>query len=157
MLSPPRRWTRHTATSHRRDSRTAQATVPNAGPEVRAATRCRGGLEQVRLRSDGVERDVREFEARGAIFEDYDVPTLKTVSHVATTTSIHFLDRSQEGRSGPANLAFAGGEQAHALRQPSAGSLHVQPVRRERHGIRLQLCHDQQRYAWGRLRESVFD
>src|SRR2546423_7186493 len=74
MLSPPRRWTRHTATSHRRDSRTAQATVPNAGPEVRAATRCRGGLEQVRLRSDGVEREVREFEARGAIFEGYRRP-----------------------------------------------------------------------------------
>jgi predicted enzyme related to lactoylglutathione lyase len=43
---------------------------------------------QVRLWSDDVERDVREFETRGAIFEDYDFPTLKTVNHVATTPGI---------------------------------------------------------------------
>ena len=43
---------------------------------------------QVRLWSDDVERDVREFETRGAIFEDYDFPTLKTVNHVATTAGI---------------------------------------------------------------------
>jgi catechol 2,3-dioxygenase-like lactoylglutathione lyase family enzyme len=43
---------------------------------------------QVRLWSDDVERDVREFEARGAIFEDYDFPTLKTLNHVATTPGI---------------------------------------------------------------------
>ena len=43
---------------------------------------------QVRLWSDDVGRDVREFEARGAIFEDYDFPTLKTVNHVATTPGI---------------------------------------------------------------------
>ena len=43
---------------------------------------------QVRLWTDDVERDVREFETRGAIFEDYDFPTLKTVNHVATTPGI---------------------------------------------------------------------
>src|ERR1700730_577769 len=43
---------------------------------------------QVRLWSDDVERDVREFETRGAIFEDYDFPTLKTENHVATTPGI---------------------------------------------------------------------
>ena len=43
---------------------------------------------QVRLWSDDVERDVRELEARGVIFEDYDFPTLKTVNHVATTPGI---------------------------------------------------------------------
>jgi catechol 2,3-dioxygenase-like lactoylglutathione lyase family enzyme len=43
---------------------------------------------QVRLWSDDVERDVREFETRGAIFEDYDFPTLKTVNHVGTTAGI---------------------------------------------------------------------
>jgi predicted enzyme related to lactoylglutathione lyase len=43
---------------------------------------------QVRLWSDDVERDVRELEARGAVFEDYDFPTLKTVDHVATTSGI---------------------------------------------------------------------
>jgi catechol 2,3-dioxygenase-like lactoylglutathione lyase family enzyme len=43
---------------------------------------------QVRLWSDDVERDVREFETRGAIFEDYDFPTLKTVNHVATSPGI---------------------------------------------------------------------
>jgi catechol 2,3-dioxygenase-like lactoylglutathione lyase family enzyme len=43
---------------------------------------------QVRLWSDDVERDVREFEIRGAIFVDYDFPTLKTVNHVATTPGI---------------------------------------------------------------------
>ena len=43
---------------------------------------------QVRLWSDDVERDVRELESRGAVFEDYDFPTLKTVNHVATTPGI---------------------------------------------------------------------
>jgi hypothetical protein len=43
---------------------------------------------QVRLWSDDVERDVPEFEARGASFEDYDFPTLKTVNHVATSPGI---------------------------------------------------------------------
>ena len=43
---------------------------------------------QVRFWSDDVERDVREFETRGAIFEDYDFPTLKTVNHVGTTPGI---------------------------------------------------------------------
>jgi hypothetical protein len=43
---------------------------------------------QVHLWSDDVERDVREFETRGAIFEDYDFPTLKTVDHVAATPGI---------------------------------------------------------------------
>ena len=43
---------------------------------------------QVRFWTDDVERDVRELESRGAVFEDYDFPTLKTVDHVATTSSI---------------------------------------------------------------------
>ena len=43
---------------------------------------------QVRLWSDDVESDVRELETRGASFEDYDFPTLKTVNHVATTPGI---------------------------------------------------------------------
>jgi len=43
---------------------------------------------QVRFWSDDVERDVRELEDRGATFEDYDFPTLKTVNHVATTAGI---------------------------------------------------------------------
>jgi len=43
---------------------------------------------QIRLWSDDVERDVRELEGRGAVFEDYDFPTLKTVNHVATTAGI---------------------------------------------------------------------
>jgi catechol 2,3-dioxygenase-like lactoylglutathione lyase family enzyme len=43
---------------------------------------------QVRLWTEDVERDVRELENRGATFEDYDFPTLKTVNHVATTTGI---------------------------------------------------------------------
>jgi catechol 2,3-dioxygenase-like lactoylglutathione lyase family enzyme len=43
---------------------------------------------QVRFWTDDVERDVRELERRGAVFEDYDFPTLKTVDHVATTAGI---------------------------------------------------------------------
>lgn len=43
---------------------------------------------QVRFWTDDVERDVRELESRGAVFEDYDFPTLKTVDHVATTAGI---------------------------------------------------------------------
>ena len=43
---------------------------------------------QVRFWTDDVERDVRELESRGAVFEDYDFPTLKTVDHVATTIGI---------------------------------------------------------------------
>ena len=43
---------------------------------------------QVRLWSEDVARDVREFEDRGAVFEDYDFPSLKTVGHIATTAGI---------------------------------------------------------------------
>jgi hypothetical protein len=43
---------------------------------------------QVRFWTDDVERDVRDLENRGAIFEDYDFPTLKTVNHVATTPAL---------------------------------------------------------------------
>jgi catechol 2,3-dioxygenase-like lactoylglutathione lyase family enzyme len=43
---------------------------------------------QVRLWSDDVVRDVRELESRGAVFEDYDFPMLKTVNHVATTDGV---------------------------------------------------------------------
>jgi catechol 2,3-dioxygenase-like lactoylglutathione lyase family enzyme len=43
---------------------------------------------QVRFWTDDVEHDVRQLESRGAVFEDYDFPTLKTVEHVATTPGI---------------------------------------------------------------------
>lgn len=43
---------------------------------------------QVRFWTDDVERDVRKLEGRGAVFEDYDFPALKTVDHVATTAGI---------------------------------------------------------------------
>ena len=43
---------------------------------------------QVRFWTDDAERDVRELADRGATFEDYDFPTLKTVNHVATTAGI---------------------------------------------------------------------
>lgn len=43
---------------------------------------------QVRFWTDDVERDVRKLENRGAVFEDYDFPTLKTVDHVATAAGI---------------------------------------------------------------------
>jgi catechol 2,3-dioxygenase-like lactoylglutathione lyase family enzyme len=43
---------------------------------------------QVRFWTDDVSRDVRELESRGAVFEDYDLPTLKTVDHVATTPGL---------------------------------------------------------------------
>ena len=33
---------------------------------------------------DDVGGEVRELEARGVVFEDYDLPGLKTVDHVAT-------------------------------------------------------------------------
>lgn len=43
---------------------------------------------QVRFWTDDVDRDVRELESRGAVFEDYDFPTLKTVDHIAATPGI---------------------------------------------------------------------
>jgi predicted enzyme related to lactoylglutathione lyase len=43
---------------------------------------------QVRFWTDDVEDDVRKLESRGAVFEDYDFPTLKTVDHVATTPGL---------------------------------------------------------------------
>ena len=43
---------------------------------------------QVRFWTDDVEHDVRELESRGAVFEEYDLPTLKTVNHVATTSGV---------------------------------------------------------------------
>lgn len=43
---------------------------------------------QVRLWTDDVERDVRELESRGAVFEEYDFPSLKTVDRVATTPGV---------------------------------------------------------------------
>jgi catechol 2,3-dioxygenase-like lactoylglutathione lyase family enzyme len=43
---------------------------------------------QVRLWSSDVEADVRELLARGVVFEDYDLETLKTIDHVATTAGI---------------------------------------------------------------------
>jgi catechol 2,3-dioxygenase-like lactoylglutathione lyase family enzyme len=43
---------------------------------------------QVRFWTDDVEGDVRELKSRGAVFEDYDFPMLKTVDHVAATPGI---------------------------------------------------------------------
>jgi hypothetical protein len=43
---------------------------------------------QVRFWSTDVENDVAELAARGIVFEDYDLPALKTVDHVATTAGI---------------------------------------------------------------------
>jgi len=43
---------------------------------------------QVRFWSDDVEADVAELTARGAVFEEYDFPALKTVGGVATTPGI---------------------------------------------------------------------
>jgi catechol 2,3-dioxygenase-like lactoylglutathione lyase family enzyme len=43
---------------------------------------------QVRFWTNDVEGDVRELESRGAVFEDYDFPTLKTFDHVATTAGV---------------------------------------------------------------------
>ena len=43
---------------------------------------------QVRFWTDDIEHDVRELESRGAVFEDYDFPTLKTVDHVATSPGV---------------------------------------------------------------------
>ena len=33
---------------------------------------------------DDLEAEIRELEGRGVVFEDYDVPGLKTVDHIAT-------------------------------------------------------------------------
>ena len=35
----------------------------------------------------GIERTVREMEARGVTFQDYDLPDLKTENHICTTDS----------------------------------------------------------------------
>jgi len=43
---------------------------------------------QVRFWTSDIEADVRELNARGVTFEEYDFPTLKTVGHIATTTGI---------------------------------------------------------------------
>jgi hypothetical protein len=43
---------------------------------------------QVRFWSTDVENDVAELAARGIVFEDYDLPALKTVDHVATTAGM---------------------------------------------------------------------
>lgn len=43
---------------------------------------------QVRFWTNDVGADVRELVSRGAVFEDYDFPTLKTVDHVATTPGV---------------------------------------------------------------------
>ena len=40
---------------------------------------------QVRFWTHDIEADVRELEARGVTFEEYDFPALKTVDHIATT------------------------------------------------------------------------
>ena len=43
---------------------------------------------QVRFWTDDVERDVRDLVSRGAVFEDYDFPTFKTVDHIGTSPGI---------------------------------------------------------------------
>jgi catechol 2,3-dioxygenase-like lactoylglutathione lyase family enzyme len=43
---------------------------------------------QVRFWTNDVEADVRELEACGVTFEEYDFPTLRTINHVATTAGI---------------------------------------------------------------------
>ena len=43
---------------------------------------------QVRFWTSDVEADVRELEARGVVFEDYDFAALKTVDHIATTPGL---------------------------------------------------------------------
>lgn len=43
---------------------------------------------QVRFWTNDLEADVRELEARGVLFEEYDYPTLKTVNHIATTPGL---------------------------------------------------------------------
>ncbi|WP_307423840.1 VOC family protein [Pseudarthrobacter defluvii] len=34
-----------------------------------------------------IEKTVRDMEARGVMFQDYDLPTLKTENHICTTAS----------------------------------------------------------------------
>ena len=68
---------------------------------------------QVRFWTNDVERDVRELESRGAVFEDYDFPTLKTVDHVATTLGIGRSalvrgPRRKHARPLPARVATSG-------------------------------------------------
>ena len=60
----------------------------------------------------GIERTVREMEARGVTFQDYDLPGLKTENHICTTNSekcAWFMDSEQnilcvhENLAGPAD------------------------------------------------------
>jgi len=44
-----------------------------------------GSFTQVGFAVDDVEREVRELQARGVVFEEYDMPGLKTTDGVATT------------------------------------------------------------------------
>jgi hypothetical protein len=43
---------------------------------------------QVRFWTDDVERDVHDLVGRGAVFEDYDFPTFKTIDHIGTSPGI---------------------------------------------------------------------
>ncbi len=43
---------------------------------------------QVRFWTRDIEADVRELEARGVTFEEYDFPALKTFDHIATTPGV---------------------------------------------------------------------
>lgn len=43
---------------------------------------------QVRFWSDDIDKDVAALAANGVEFEDYDMQTLKTVDHIATTAGI---------------------------------------------------------------------
>ena len=100
---------------------------------------------QVRFWTDDMERDVRELEGRGATFEDYDFPTLKTVNHVATTAGSRKVSLAQgSGRqhAGPvparivgfgyvserAGDAFTGCAKAHGRASLGSGDLPIQPT-----------------------------
>ncbi len=43
---------------------------------------------QVRIWSSDIEADVKELEAKGISFEEYDLPTFKTSGHIATSPGI---------------------------------------------------------------------
>lgn len=39
----------------------------------------------VRFWTDNIEKDVKELDERGVVFEEYDFPNFKTVDHIAVT------------------------------------------------------------------------
>ena len=68
---------------------------------------------QVRFWTDDVESDVRELESRGAVFEDYDFPTLTTVGsrrHDPRHRQVGLVQgpRRKHARPLPARVATSG-------------------------------------------------